>query len=290
MKHLESLLNALLKVAWAMAVLAITATIATAKAPCGDLEECKALVEINASDGDIGFHFLMDGDDLVAGNVKNPDGRAIFIAETRREFREQFMTEIFVESAEPLCFDPLTDEDPENDEDEFVTLEDFLARWGAGSYRFSGTEDDGSKAVGRTKLGFNLPAAPRNLNFDSATGVISWAPGQNLGECATHAELAALVDAGLLPKHPKNVGVDMWEVVFEADVEDGDPSMGLVFTIRVPGNIAVKAVTVPSEFLDALPDDTPAKYEIGAIGRGDNATFREEGDICVNEVAGCVFD
>jgi hypothetical protein len=49
-------------------------------------------------------------------------------------------------------------------------------------------------------------------------------------------------------------------------------------------------VTVPSEFLDALPDDTPAKYEIGAISRDDNATFTEEGDICVNEVAGCAFE
>jgi hypothetical protein len=82
----------------------------------------------------------------------------------------------------------------------------------------------------------------------------------------------------------------MWEVVFEADVEDGDPSKGLKYTIRVPGDIAVKAVTVPSEFLDALPDDTPAKYEIGAIGDGDNATFTEEGDICVNENSGCAFE
>ena len=287
MKHLDLLLDALLKAAGAMAVLAITATIATAKTPCGDLGECKALVEINASDGDIGFHFLLDGDDLVSSNVKNPDGQTIFKSEARREFREQFMTELFVESAEPLCFDPLTDEDPENDEDDFVTLEDFLARWSSGSYKFKGFGDDGSQALGRTYLGFNLPAAPRSLDFDSATGVISWDSGVNLGECATHNELRDLVNAGMLPKHPKNVPVAMWEVVFEADVEDDDPSKGLKFTIRVPGDIAVKAVTVPSEFLDALPDDTPAKYEIGAIGFGDNATFSEEGDICVNEAAGC---
>lgn len=39
-------------------------TIAAATEPCGDLGECKALIEINSTDGDIGFHFLMDGDDL----------------------------------------------------------------------------------------------------------------------------------------------------------------------------------------------------------------------------------
>ena len=31
--------------------------------PRGDFGECKVLVEINSSDGDIGFHFLADGDD-----------------------------------------------------------------------------------------------------------------------------------------------------------------------------------------------------------------------------------
>ena len=33
-------------------------TIAAATEPCGDLGECKALIEINSTDGDIGFHFL----------------------------------------------------------------------------------------------------------------------------------------------------------------------------------------------------------------------------------------
>jgi hypothetical protein len=271
-------------------IFAIATTTAIAKAPCGDLGECKALVEINSSDGDIGFHFLMDGDDLVSGRVKNPDGSTIFKSQARGEFREQFMTETFVESAEPLCFDPLTDEDPENDEDDFVTLEDFLARWSAGSYTFVGIGDDDSRATGRTNLKFNLPAAPKNLDFDSGTGVISWDAGNDLGECATQVELRALVDAGSLPAHPKNVHVAMWEVVFEADVEDDDPSKGLKFTIRVPGDIAVKEVTVPQEFLDSLPDDTPAKYEIGSIGDGANATFTEEGEICVNENAGCAFE
>ncbi|MDH3440997.1 MAG: hypothetical protein OEM63_09610, partial [Gammaproteobacteria bacterium] len=31
------------------------------------------------------------------------------------------------------------------------------------------------------------------------------------------------------------------------------------------------------------PEDTPAKVEVGAIGPDDNATFAEEGDICLND-------
>ena len=37
----------------------------------------------------------------------------------------------------------------------------------------------------------------------------------------------------------------------------------------------------------SLPDDTPVKVEVGAIGADDNATFSEEDGFCVNEVLGC---
>ena len=40
----------------------------------------------------------------------------------------------------------------------------------------------------------------------------------------------------------------------------------------------------------SLPEDTPAKLEIGAIGDEDNATFTEVGDICLNEMDGCEED
>jgi len=270
-----------------VALLTLVAATATARAPCGGFGECKVLVEINASDGDIGFHFLLDGDDLTAAKLQRPDGRTIFQTEALREMREQTMTETFVESAEPLCFDPTTDEDPENDEEPFVTLEDFLARWTAGSYRFFGFSEEG-RVEGRTNLTYYLPAAPTNLAFDSATGLISWDAGDDLGECATSAELDALVSNGDLPMHPKRVQVKTWEVVFEADVADDDPRNGLKFTIRLPGDIAVKKIRVPHRYLQALGNDTPAKIEIGAINRGDNATFTELADICVNEVEGCV--
>ncbi len=129
MKQIHFMSNKLVGAAGAMVVMAIT-TVATATEPCGDLGECKALIEINATDGDIGFHFLMDGDDLIKSEVRNPDGKKIFKADAKKEFREQFMTETFVESAEPLCWDsPEAEED-----DEIVTLEEFLKLWTPGFY------------------------------------------------------------------------------------------------------------------------------------------------------------
>jgi hypothetical protein len=83
------------------------------------------------------------------------------------------------------------------------------------------------------------------------------------------------------------VVVDAWEVVFEPDVDDGDPLGKLKFTIRLAGDIAMNAVTVPAEYLADLPDDTLVKIEVGAIGGEDNASFTEIFDVCVNEEEGC---
>ncbi len=103
--------------------------------------------------------------------------------------------------------------------------------------------------------------------------------------------MTALVDSEVLPLHPSAVTVDAWEVVFEPDVDDGDPLGQLKFTIRVAGDIGTKEVTVPPEYLADLPANTPAKIEVGAIGGEDNATFTEIFEICVNEGAppGCDF-
>jgi len=278
--------NTFFGAAGAMVAMAIT-TVATATEPCGDLGECKALIEINATDGDIGFHFLMDGDDLVKSEVRNPDGKKIFKADAKKELREQFMTETFVESAEPLCWEH---PDEEDDWDDIVTLEDFLDRWTPGTYVFKGKGDEGEKLTGETELTYLIPAAPANVAFNTGTNVISWAPGDNLGNCASKEDLDVLVMDGVLPMHPSAVIVDAWEIVFEPDVDDGDPLGQLKFTIRVSGDVTKffpLAVTVPQEYIDSIPDDTLAKIEVGAIGGEDNATFTELFDICVNDVEGC---
>jgi hypothetical protein len=85
--------------------------------------------------------------------------------------------------------------------------------------------------------------------------------------------------------HPEVVPVVAWEIVLEPDVEDGDPTGNLVFSIRVSGGIEPKRVTVPADYLASLPANTPVKIEVGAIGVNDNATFTEVGGFCVN--GGC---
>jgi hypothetical protein len=279
---LQRVESAILGVA-AAAVLVVGAGTTTARAaePCGDFGECKALIEINATDGDIGFHFLMDGDDLNSARLFDPNGAKVFEDQAKGPLRDQKLTETFAESAEPLCW-----ADPEADPDEeIVTLEEFLERWAAGTYAFKGMSDGGEKSEGETELTHEIPAAPADVSFNGS--VITWAAGDDLGRCASHTELNDLVDADILPVHPENVPVAAWEIVLEPDVEDGDPTGNLVFSIRVGGGILPKAVTVPADYLASLPADTPVKIEVGAIGVNDNATFSEVTGFCVNEVEGC---
>ena len=108
-------------------------------------------------------------------------------------------------------------------------------------------------------------------------------PGNDLGNCASNAELADLVNNLVLPIHPEFVMIAAWEVVFEPDVADGDPTGNLKFTVRVPP--LQTSVTVPADYLLSLPANTPAKIEVGAITADDNATFTEEDGICINGVS-----
>ena len=279
-----------LSMAAAAIALGAVATVATATEPCDDFGECKALIEINSTDGDIGFHFLMDGDDLNSARIHDPNGVKVFEDQAKGPLKEQKLTETFAESAEPLCW-----ESPDAEEDdEIVTLEEFLELWAEGTYVFTGSGDEGEKSTGDTELTYYLPAAPTELEFDGS--VISWSTGAHddedadLGNCATHEELHTLVADGVLPAHPEDVLVAAWEVVMEPDVEDGDSQGSLVFSIRVAGD-AAKEVSVPPEYLASLLPNTLVKIEVGAIGEDDNATFTEDDGFCINEVEeGCEDD
>lgn len=257
---------------------------AHATEPCGGLDECRVLVEINATDGDIGFHWLADAEGLVRTEIRDPRGQRIYANFALGALREHTLTETFGESSEPVCR-PWLAEDPD---DEVVTLPQFVRRFPAGAYQVRGLTGDGELVSGRTALTYWLPAAPDSVAYSG--GVITWEAGTSLGACATQDQLWRLVGNGVLPIHPMNVPVAAWEVVLE--LEDGSHRS---FSVRLParGNRAQTSVTVPAEFLSAVAPDTPAKIEVGAIGGrlatgdDDNATFTELVDLCLNRRNGC---
>lgn len=283
-----------LSVCAAATLLGAGMTQAVADAPCppdGDLGKCKVLIEINASDGDIGFHFLGDAGGLVSLRISDPDGGKIFENRASGPLRKQKITETFGESDEPLCWpDPEADLE---DVEEMVTLREFRERWEPGTYRFRGKEAGGGKVHGKTTLSYDLPAAPKMVGFDGAA--ITWMAGDDLGHCAPIADegfgvetVAEVLD---IITDPALVPVAAYEVVMVPDVEDDDPIADEEFSVRVSGaGGPAFAVDVPALWLASLPADTPVKMEVGAIGVDDNATFTEADGFCVNEDEGCDED
>jgi hypothetical protein len=255
---------------------------ARAITPCGDFEECKVLVEMNTSDGDIGFQWLVDGEDLVSVRIDDPNGKPVFANKAMNELHQQYLSETTGESAEPKCRKWLAE--PGED---VVTLRQFLNRWPRGTYSITGMTDDGQVRSGKTALTAYFPAAPRNLTFSG--GVVTWQPGTALGVCATEAELWQMVSDNLLPVHPMNVPVREWEITLA--LNDGS---GREFSLRLParGPMAQMSVTISPEFMNAVGPDTPAAIEVGAIGgrlsSGDqNASFTELTDLCLHKQNGC---
>lgn len=245
------------------------ASVVVADEPCGELDECRVLIEINASDGDIGFHALFDADGWREARIDDPDGLKIFQGRASNELREQTLTEGFFESDEPACEEGLVEEE----DDEVVTLPEFLDRFAAGAYTFRVNLDESEKLIGTTNFTHNIPAAPAGVSFDGS--VISWEYGSDLGACTT------LPDGFTFAAVEDIVG---YEVVLEPEDEALEP---FTFTVRVPSNGPVYNITVPPDLLAALPPDTALKVEVGAIERRPNGsfgnqTFTEEGGFCSN--------
>ena len=165
------------------------ATIATADEPCGELEECRVFIEINASDGDIGFHVLLDAEGWVNAQIFDPSDTLIFDETvtdgTDAKLKEQTLTENFFESAEHLCEEGLAEE-----EDDIVqTLPEFFERFPAGAYDLEVEHDDGGVSAGTTMFTHLIPAAPADVDFNGEE--ISWEYGDDLGECTTFPEGSA---------------------------------------------------------------------------------------------------
>jgi hypothetical protein len=250
------------------------APLATADVPCGELDECRVLIEINATDGDIGFHVLFDAEGWNEARIIGPDGKRIFREQASGRLRDQKLTENFFESTEPVCEAALA-EDPD---DEVVTLPEFLERFAAGSYDFRVKLEKGEELAGATELTHNIPAAPTGVNFNGRS--ISWSYGNDLGECTTWPP-------GFVPAAEGDI------IGYEVVLEPEDAALSkFTFTIQVPSTVpppAAYSVTVPAEYLELLPPDTPLKVEVGAIERRPNdsfgnQTFTEEDGFCNNPI------
>lgn len=232
-------------------------------------EKFEPIVEINASDGDVGFHFLIGGGPFTSAVVLDPGFAPLVRSSATRAMRAQGMSELFMESAEPKCWS-----DPEAGEDELIrTVADFVGRFQQGPYFVYGKGQEGEVLFGAASFSHELPAAPITsaevIDTDSGTAVqISWETGNDLGNCE-------FSDANI--PDPATVEVVRWEIAFEPDIDELPANIARKssYTVQLPGES--RTVAVPAEFLSPWLDAgvTEFKYEIGAKSETGNQTFTE---------------
>jgi hypothetical protein len=120
-------------------------------------------IEYNHSGNDLGFHVFLDGEDWKSLRIVNPAGNTIFEVEGRGGYRDLGLTELFFEGAEPSLSE--------------FPLEDLLALFPEGRYRFTGVTVDGTRLASTAVLSHAVPAAPAvSAEVDDDEVVIRWEP------------------------------------------------------------------------------------------------------------------
>lgn len=235
-----------------------------------EFDEVLVRIEVNATDGDVGFHALLDADAWRWLRLDDANGEKVFNAKPFAGARTQGMTEIFFESSEPLC-----EADPEEPDDRVQTLADFIALFPEGEYIAHGRTLEEEKLRDTVDFTYNIPAAPdieltEEMTFSVDDTVIMWEPGDDLGE---HCHDQSLIDDGTIPDHA-DVEVVRWEIVVEPADDEGLEHV-TKFTAQVPGDQTF--VTVPEEFLQSYLDMgiTEMKFEVGGMEESGNQTFSE---------------
>jgi hypothetical protein len=200
--------------------------------------EAQMFFEENATDGDLGVQFFLDGEAWQQISITRPDGESVLNIEVKGNASTIGLTELFSESAEPP-FDKLP-------------RAQFLARFPAGQYSFVGRTVDGRVMMGAATLTHNIPAAPKVM-----------APGKD-AEVAPGQPLA--VQWELVP-NPPGSAIEAYQVIVAKEEDDERPRS---FTIDMPKTAT--SVTVPAEFFEP---GKAYKVEVLAIETGGNKTIAE---------------
>lgn len=188
-------------------------------------------IEYNSTPDDLGFHVSLDGEDWKSLKIVNPRGKTIFEVAGKGAFKDLGMTELFFEGAEPAL-------------DEFP-LQDLLALFPEGNYKFIGTTVDGVRLESVSTLTHAVPDGPLvSSEVDDDRIMIKWDP---------------------VTGPPRNFPVREIEIVgYQVIVEE--------FQVTLPASAT--SVTVPEEFARSLEPGVHL-FEVLAIDASGNQTITE---------------
>lgn len=221
--------------------------------------EAEIFFELNNTDGDLGIHALIDGDEWNSLRIEDPYERMMLNIRVKGRLRRQGLTEIFFESAEPT-FDELP---PDH----------FFHRFPEGEYEIEGRTLDWEELESVTELTHVMPAPPaptvNGMAFDqdceddvvttvTAPVEITW-PAVTM----SHPDANG---GGASVQPPVPVEINNYELVVEILDEDVEST----FVIMLPPDVTT--VSLPQQFTDL---GTEFKYEVLAREESFNQTAVE---------------
>ncbi|TDJ77540.1 MAG: MmcQ/YjbR family DNA-binding protein [Planctomycetota bacterium] len=227
----------------AVSAVALVSIAAAPKAPREIIafEEAELFFEQNATDGDLGLHFKVDGEDSSRLGLVGPNNRVLVDVKVKGNLGQVIgLTELFSESAEP-SFDDLP-------------ADEFMALFEPGEYRFFGRTLGGDTAEGVATLTHDMPGE---------AVLIAPLEDEEVDPTEDLELMWELVDD---PAPPESV-IECYEVVVEKDMDDERLRVFSIFML--PTDTSVR---VPAEFFEAGKD---YKVEILAQETSGNRTAIE---------------
>jgi hypothetical protein len=203
-----------------------SALLMTAHAGVGQeapFDEAQLYFELNHTDGDLGFHGLIDGDAWKSLEIEGPDEQLLMNVWIRNNLRRQGMTEIFFESDEP-SFDELSPAQ-------------FFNRFPEGIYEVEGITLDDEELEAEIRISHVMPGPPGGIKVNGQ------ASAANCDATLPVVSEPVTLDWNAVTKsHPTigrpnvNVTVRSYEVVGEIEREHGTPEV-LVFSALLPRSV-----------------------------------------------------
>ncbi len=188
-------------------------------------------IEVNDTDGDAGIHIFLDGEGWDSMQCIAPDGSIQFSVVAEGSVGLQGITEFFFESAEPSF-----DEQP---------LEELLALFPEGLYRFRGTTTEGQALRGKARLTHALPDGPVQVfpveeSVDPENALFEWEPvADPPGSVIVGYEVVVTCQAGDFVDFTAQVGPEITSVTVPPEVlgqENADDCKWEVLAIEESGN------------------------------------------------------
>jgi hypothetical protein len=197
-------------------------------------EDARMIIEFNSTAQDVGVQFFIDAEIWNHVFVVNPNGNKIFEVFGKGNVKNFGLSELFSESDEPSL-------------DE-MSLQQFLATFPAGQYKFFGTTPEGEDIEGTATFTHNIPDGPsivspaRNAVMPLNKAIVRWDPVTT----------------------PAGIQIAGYQVV----IETGKP----VRTFQIDLPASATSVKIPPEFLQS---GKQYKFEVLAKEVGGNQTITE---------------